>query len=138
MGRESGSRALRSFCEVCPDLGLVVNNDRPVLEGALVAADVAAVGTDVDRSICGMIEREVLDRLNGVASFSDGELSIYECHEKKPDADDGSGNVVGILGAGLTECSPCEDGASRMASAGMSTYSNVAIAGQVNEYHMQR
>lgn len=114
----------------------MANNERPVPEDALTAADAAAAGSDDERSNWGKIERAILDGPDVAEPFSDDALSTCSCHEKKPDAVDGSGKVVGIFCAGLTEFPSCEEDASRMASWGMSTYSNVAIAGQVYGYHV--
>jgi len=105
-------------------VNLVVPNMDP---DAFEVIDAADVGIDDERSSWGIIESAVLDGDEAAVGLLGCEAAIKR---KCPIvAVDESGKEVGILSAGRTEWLSRSSGdeASRVASAGMSTYSKVAI-----------
>lgn len=118
--RERGSPVLKYVCEVCPALGVeVVPNTDP---DAFKVIDAADVGIDDDRSSWGIIESADLDGDEAVAGLLRGEATM-----KGKCLIVASGKEVSILSAGRTEWLSRSSGdeTSRVASAGMSTYSKV-------------
>lgn len=120
IGRERGSRVLREVCAVWPAFDGEVE---PNIDGAFGAIDAADVGIDDDRSNWGTTESAALDASEAATGLLGCEV---ECQTV---AVDESGKDVSILSAGRTEWLSVSSSveARRVASAGMSTYSKVAM-----------
>ena len=106
MGTESGSRVLSSECDDKRGFGVAIAE-----EMMLAALGSAVVGTDAERSICGTSVNADLAGESGSEAARDVDAVRMV-----------SGNDVNIFVAGSTVV-----GLRRTTSAGISTYSNVAI-----------
>ena len=112
MGTERGSRVLRRVWDVARGF------DVAMAEAMMLVVGEAGCGMDAERSICGTSARADLAGESGSEGVRHGEDDMRVV----------SGSDVKRFAAGSNEA-----GLSRIASAGISTYSNVAIVVERSE-----